>query len=180
VNKLSEKKTQNYIGAVAMAMLALGSQAAPVNAIPPEYGEAANEILNQAAQNGAAAGGVPAVPPIGNIQGHVPNIPGPEPGNQRFCIPAMPVEQQRLIAAQQSGQIGPMPGSNSPIFWTPKRPVTDMQKLRSTMIFILSTAGICSQAGWNPIAQFMCAAGLGLSSYAVSKQVFFAIFKSLS
>ena len=183
VNKLSEKETQNYLGGLAMAVVALGSQAAPVKAIPPEYGEAANEILKQAAQNGAVGGGVPEVPPIGDIGGHVPNIPGPAPGDPRYCIPAMPIEQQRLIAAQQAGQIGAMPGhiqgaSNSPIFWTPKKPVTNIQKLRSTVIFIVSTAGICSQVGWNPIAQFMCAAGLGLSSYAVSKQVFWAIFKS--
>ena len=117
----------------------------------------------------------------------MPNVPGQAPEIPRCYVDAMPIEQQRLIGAQQSGHVGPMPvnldqqgASNSPIFWAPKKPVTDGQKLRSTIIFILSTAGICSQAGWNPIAQFMCGAGLGLSSYAVSKQVFFAIFKSLS
>jgi hypothetical protein len=49
VNKLKEKRVQSYIGAVAIAILTLGSQAKPAYAIPPEYGEAANEMLNQAA-----------------------------------------------------------------------------------------------------------------------------------
>lgn len=177
VNKLSEKKTRNYLGGITMAVIALGSQAAPASAIPAEYGEAANEILNQAAQNGGGVGGAPAVPTIGNIAGQVGDIPGPVPEIPRCYIPAMPIEQQRLIAAQQAGQRGP---ANPPIFWTPPKPVTDMQKLRSTAIFLVSTAGICSQAGWNPIAQFMCAAGLALSSFGVSKTVFFAIFRTLA
>ena len=177
VNKLSDKKTQNYLGGLTMAMIALGSQVAPARAIPPEYGEAANEILNQAAQNGGAVGGAPTVPPIGNIAGQVKDIPGPVPEIPRCYIPAMPVEQQQLIAAQQAGQLGQ---ANSPTFWVPPKPVTDMQKLRSTAIFLVSTAGICSQAGWNPIAQFMCAAGLALSSFGISKTVFFAVFKTLA
>ena len=163
-------------------MIALGSQAAPASAIPPEYGEAANEILNQAAQNGGAVGGAQGVPPIGNIAGQVKDIPGPVPEIPRCYIPAMPVEQQQLLARQQAGQIGAMGErgpANAPIFWTPPKPVTDMQKLRATAIFVVSTAGICSQAGWNPIAQFMCAAGLALGSFGVSKTVFFAIFRTL-
>lgn len=41
VDKLRDKKTQKYLGAVAAAIFALGSQAAPSNAIPPEFGEGA-------------------------------------------------------------------------------------------------------------------------------------------
>jgi hypothetical protein len=103
VNKLKEKRVQSYIGAVAIALLTLGSQAKPTNAIPPEYGEAANEMLNQAAQNGAAAaGGVPQVPPIGKIQGQMPVAPG----NPQNVLYAMPIEQQRIIAAQQTVRWG--------------------------------------------------------------------------
>ena len=181
VNTLSDKKTQKYLGSVAAAAFALGAHASQARAIPAENGETVNNIINQAGQAGAT------VPPIGELQGHVPNVPGggvPE-GNTRCFIPAMPIEQQRLIAAQQAGNIGPghpgaPNGNNSPIFWAPKPPVTDVQRLRSTAIFLLSTAGVCSQAGWNPIAQVMCAAGLALSSYAVSKNVFIAVFRSLS
>ena len=176
VNKLSEKKTRNYIGSVAMAALALGAQVPKAYAIPPEYGEAANNIINQAAQTGAT------VPPIGDIKGHVPNVPGGEvPEVPRCFIPAMPIEQQRLIAAQQAGQLGghlnPQRPASPPTFWSPKAPVTDMQKFRSTLIFIISTAGVCSQAGWNPIAQIMCASGLALSSLAISKPAFIAMFR---
>ena len=77
-------------------------------------------MLNQADQNGAAVGGIPAVPPIGEIHGQVP-VPRVNP---QYHIPAMPIEQQHLIAAQQSGQLGAMPGfqkgAEPPIFWAPK------------------------------------------------------------
>ena len=173
------ERVQKHMVAVAFAALTLGMYTQPASAIPPEYGEAANEMLNQAAQNGAAAGGIPVVPPIGEIHGQVP-VPRVNP---QCHIPAMPIEQQRLIAAQQSGQLGAMPGvqkgAEPPIFWSPKKPLTDAQRLRATAIFLISTAGICSQATWNPIAQIMCAAGLALGSYAISKRTFFAIFKSL-
>lgn len=66
------KKTQNYIESVAMAALALGAQIPKAHAIPPEYGEAANNIINQAAKTGAT------VPLIGDIKGHLTNVPGGE------------------------------------------------------------------------------------------------------
>ena len=174
------KRVQKHMVAVTFAVLTIVMHTQPASAIPPEHGETANEILNQAAQNGAAAGGIPAVPPIGEIRGQVP-VPRVSP---QCYIPAMPIEQQHLIAAQQSGQLGAMPGVQNgpepPIFWAPKKPLTDAQRIRATLIFLFSTAGICSQATWNPIAQIMCAAGLGLGSYAIAKKTFLAIFKSLS
>ena len=51
VNKLSKKETQNYIGVVVASILVLGSQVEPVNSIPAEYNEAANNVvqgINQA------------------------------------------------------------------------------------------------------------------------------------
>lgn len=116
----------------------LGSQAKPANAIPPEYGEAANEILNQAAQNGAVAGGVTEVPPIGKIQGQVPVAQG----NPQYVLGAMPIEQQRLIAAQQASQIGAMPDmpkgaamgqagpTSPPSFYIPNKPVLTEQHIK--------------------------------------------------
>ena len=189
VTVAKNKRVQNHLGAVVIAAFALGMYAQAASAIPAEYGEAVNDILDQAGRTGAAGGGVPAAPPIGEIRGQVP-VPQVNP--QLHNIPAMPIEQQRLIAAQQAGQIGAMPSTiggpavcqpgadQPPIFWSPKKPITEGEKLRATGIFILSTIGICSQAGWNPIAQIMCAAGLGLGSYAVSKKPFLALFRSLS
>ena len=127
------------------------------------------------------------MPPIGEIHGQVP-VPQ---GDQRCYIPAMPIEQQRLLAAQQAGQLGAtpsMPGGpkvghpgadQPPIFWAPKKPTTDAERLRATMVFVVSTLGICSQVSWNPITQIMCAAGLTLGSFAVSKQTFIAVFRTL-
>ena len=94
----------------------------------------------------------------------------------------MPIEQQqRLIAAQQAGQLGghfnPQRPSSPPTFWSPKVPVTNRQKLRSTLIFIVSTTGVYSQAGWNPIAQIMCTSGLALVSLMISKSAFIALFR---
>ena len=88
--------------------------------------EAANEILNQAAQNGVA-GEVLAAPPIGRIEGQVPVAQE----NPQFVVHAMPIEQQRLITAQQMGQIGSMPKgpaidqtgpTNPPLFYRPDKP----------------------------------------------------------
>ena len=117
---------------------------------------------------------------FGQVQGNIPDIPGAGvPEGARYYIPAMPIEQQRAIAAQQARHVNGAikPPATPPIFWSPKKPVTDLQKLRSTMIFIISTAGVCSQAGWNPIAQIMCASGLALGSLAISKPAFIAIFR---
>jgi hypothetical protein len=122
--------------------LTLGSQARPANAIPPEYGEAANEMLNQAAQNGAAAGGIPEVPPIGKIQGQVPVAQG----NPQYVIGAMPIEQQRFIAAQQAGgrripgmaamgQAGPV---GPPSLYIPAKPV--LVAARAANIVAFTTA----------------------------------------
>ena len=54
---MQNKKFQNYAIAVFVSILALGSYAAPSSAIPPEYGEAANNVVGQVQQD---------VPPIGN------------------------------------------------------------------------------------------------------------------
>ena len=116
---------------------------------------------------------------FGQVQGNIPDIPGAGvPEGARYYIPAMPIEQQRAIAAQQARHVNGAikPPATPPIFWSPKKPVTDLQKLRSTMIFTVSTAGVCSQAGWNPIAQIMCASGLPLGSLAISKPAIFRMF----
>ncbi len=68
-----------------IATLTLGSQAAPVNAIPPEYGEAAVNVASEVGQG---------VPPLGDVVEQV----NPIRNNAANVMPAMPIEQQRLIA----------------------------------------------------------------------------------
>jgi len=178
VKKLSDKKTQRYLGSVATAVLVLGTQVGEAKAIPAEYGEAANNIINQAGE-AACQGG----PPIGQIQGNIPDVPGAGvPGGPSYYIPRMPIEDQRRLAAQQARHVNGdiKPPATPPVFWSPKQPKSDFQKLRSTAIFIVSAAGVCSQAGWNPIAAVMCGAGLALSSLAISRPAFFMIVRLIT
>jgi len=188
VNKLKEKRVQSYIGAVAIALLTLGSQAKPANAIPPEYGEAANEMLNRAAQNGAVAGGVPEVPPIGKIQGQVPVAQG----NPQYVIGALPIEQQRLIAAQQAGRIGAMPGmpqgagmgqagpTSPPSFYIPDKPVLAVTRAVNTVAFTTALGVICLNAVWGePVAILMCSSGLMGIAYKLGKEVVIFMAKNI-
>lgn len=189
VHKLKEKRVKSYIGAVAIALLTLGSQARPANAIPPEYGEAASEMLNQAAQNGAVAGGVPEVPPIGKIQGQVPVAQR----NPQYIIGAMPIEQQHLIAAQQAGQIGAMPGmpkgatmgqagpTGPPSFYIPNKPVLPATRAINTVAFTSALGVICLNAAWGePVAILMCGSGLMGIAYKLGKEVVVFIAKNLT
>jgi hypothetical protein len=147
VNKLKEKKFQRHVGALILLILSLGSQVPPVKGIPTEYGEAANEMLNQA---GAA------VPPIGKIKRQVP-VPQ---GNPQCFIPAMPIEQQRLIAAQQAGQgmpIGEIGPTNPPAFYIPGKPKTTLPRALNTLVFTSTLEIICLNAAWSqPVAIMIC------------------------
>ena len=66
---MKNKKFQNYTIAVFVAVLALGSYAAPSSAIPPEFGEAANNVVGQVQQD---------LPPVGNGAGRVDLNLGPK------------------------------------------------------------------------------------------------------
>ena len=163
------------------ALLALGSYAQPSLAIPPEYGEAANEILNQAAQNGAA-GGVPAGPPIGQIQGQVPMAQG----NPQCFISAMPIEQQRLIAAQQMGGMPKGPAinqrgpTNPPLFYIPDKPGSVGTRAVNTVAFTTALRVICLNAVWGePVAILMCSTGLVGVAYKLGKEVVLFMAKNI-
>lgn len=159
------------MSAVFFALLALGSFAQPSSAIPPESGEATNEMLNQAAQNGAA-GGVPAVPPIGDIQGHVPGAPG----IPQFILPTMPLEQRRLIAAQR----GAMPTS-PPSFYIPNKPRLNVTRAANTGAFTTALEVICLNAAWDePVAILMCSSGLVGITYKLSEEVVLFMAKNLN
>ena len=162
VELMKTKRFQSHGTTMFFALLALGSYAQPSSAIPPEYVEAANEILNQAAQNGVA-GEVLAAPPIGRIEGQVPVAQG----NPQFIVNAMPIEQQRLIAAQQMGgmpkgpainQIGP---TNPPSFYIPDKPGSVATRAVNTVAFTTALGVVCLNAAWGePVAILMCSSGL--------------------
>lgn len=61
VNKFKDKNFTSHLGAVALAVITLGSYAAPSNAIPPEYGEAAANFVKDFPQQ-CVPGGNTAVP----------------------------------------------------------------------------------------------------------------------
>ena len=181
VELMKTKRFQSHVTAMFFALLTLVSYAQPSSAIPPEYGEAANEMLNQAAQNGAAAGGTPAVPPIGEIRGQVPVVP---PVNQQYQMPAMPIEQQRLIAAQQAGrgmpiaQLGP---TDPPAFYIPDKPVLKGTRAANTALFTASLGVICLNAAWGePVAVLMCTSGLAGLAYKIGKDIVIFMAKSLT
>ena len=181
VELMKTKRFQSHVTAMFFALLALGSYAQPSSAIPPEYGEAANEILNQAAQNGAA-GGVPAAPPIGQIQGQVPMAQG----NPQYVIPGMTMEQQRLIAAQQMGGMpqGPAIGqrgpTNPPSFYIPDKPRATGPRLVNTVAFTTAVGVICLNAAWGePVAILMCSTGLVGVAYRLGKEVVLFMAKNI-
>ena len=185
VELMKTKRFQSHVTAMFFALLALGSFAQPSLAIPPEYGEAANEILNQAAQNGAA-GGVPATPPIGQIQGQVPMAQG----NPQCVIPAMPAEQQCLIATQQMGGMpkgpeGPAIGqrgpTNPPSFYIPGKPGSVGPRALNTVAFTTALGVICLNAAWGePVAIMMCSTGLVGIAYKLGKEVVLFMAKNIN
>jgi len=186
VSAAKSKRVQKHLVAVVVALFTLGTYSRSASAIPADYGEAANEMLNQAAQNGAAAGNVPAVPPIGQIKGQVPLALE----NQRCTISAMPIEQQHLIAAQQAGQMGPMPGpgiggpngpTNPPAFYIPGKPKAVGPRAANSIAFTTALGIICLNASWGePVAILMCSSGLIGLAYKFGKDVAVFMAKNLT
>lgn len=183
VELMKTKRFQSHVTAMFFAFLALGSYAQPSSAIPPEYGEAANEMLNQAAQNGAT-GGVPAAPPISPIQGQVPVAQR----NPQVIIPAMPIEQQHLIAAQQAGRIRSMagpaigqPGPTDPSsFYLPNKPRSVGFRAVNTIAFTTALGVICLNAAWGePVAILMCSSGLVGLAYKLGQEIILFMTKNI-
>ena len=174
VELMKTKRFQSHVTAMFFAFLALGMYAQPSSAIPPEYGEAA--------QNGAA-GGIPAAPPIGDIKGHVPNVPGggvPE----RCFIPAMPIEQQRLIATQQMGGMPPTIDrggpTNPPSFFIPGKPGSVGIRAANTVAFTTALGVICLNAAWGePVAILMCSSGLVGLAYKLGQEIILFMTKNI-
>ena len=181
VKLMKTKRFQSHMTAIFFALLTLGSYAQPSSAIPPEYGEAVNEMFNQAAQNGVP-GGVPEAPPIGPIAGKVPV----NQGNTQFVLPAMPVEQQRIIAAQQAGYMPKGPAieqikpTDPPSFYIPQKPRAVGPRLVNTVAFTTALGVICLNAAWGePVAIMMCSSGLVGLAYKLAKDVVVFMAKTI-
>ena len=181
VTVANNRRVQNHLGAVVIAAFTLGMYAQAASAIPAEYGEAASEILNQ-------GGGAPAVPPIGDIRGQVP-LPQ---ANPQFHSPAMPVEQQRILAAQQSGQLGATPGmpggpgitregpTSTSSFYLPGKPQLTSSRAINTAAFTTALGVICLNAVWGePVAIIMCSSGLVSLAYSLGKEVVLFMAKNM-
>jgi hypothetical protein len=150
VNKLSQKETRNYLGAIFLAILTLGSQAAPSNAIPAEYGEAAANVVKDIPQQGV-------------------------PGANTKAIPSNPVNIQQLQqqagqkAAQAFGAGGPqiqgvgdqLPQNPNFRPWIPGPPITPQGRAANSAALMISLTVICMNGAWgSPWAAVVCAGGL--------------------
>jgi hypothetical protein len=149
VNKFKDKNFTSHLGAVALAVMTLGSYATPSNAVPPEYGEAATNVLKDIPQQ---------------------CVPG---GNT--AIPNNPVDMQQLYeqsgqrAAQAFGAGGPqIQGANAaqppkPPFvpYIPGPPGTPWGQTANSVALMLSLGVICLNGAWgSPWAAVVCAGGL--------------------
>ena len=150
-----------------MAIFALGSQAAPSNAIPPEFGERA--------VNAAQGVGQQPISDPGKVAGI---LKGPGLSQQDLAMlraqQAAGVANIGANAAQgnpvpnqlgQIGQAGPGNLNNPPIqpnqqfqavkvpaWWLPPAPVTPVGRYANTLGLIASVGWICLNGAWgNPI-----------------------------
>ena len=148
VDKFKDKNFTSHLGAVSLAVLALGSHAATSNAIPPEYGEAAANALQD----------IPQQP-----------VPG---GNT--VLPNNPADIQQLHqqtgqkAAEVLGPKGPLiQGANAAqpqklhVPYIPGPPATEWGQTANSVALMVSLGIICLNGAWgNPWAAVVCAGGL--------------------
>lgn len=143
VNKFKDKGFRNHLGAAAFTVFTLGSFAGPSNAIPPEYGQAASNVLKDIPQQGV-------------------------PGGNTKVIPNGPVDIQQLYqqAAQAFGAGGPpIQGANDVklpfVPYIPGPPVTTVGQTANSIALMLSLGVICLNGAWGkPWAAVVCAGGL--------------------
>jgi hypothetical protein len=89
----------------------------------------------------------------------------------------MPIEQQRLIAAQQAGKVGGMPigqigPTNPPSFYIPDKSILVGPRAVNTVAFTTALGVICLNAVWGePVAILICSSGLVGIAYKLGKEV---------
>lgn len=143
VNKLSEPRIQRYLGSVAMAVIALVGHVKPSNAIPPEYGEAAANVLQDLPQQG---------------------MPGKPQG---FVQDAVGINQLQQKAAQAINTQGPQINNNVQaqrerfIPLIPGPPTTNAGQIANSLALLFSVGVICANGAWGNVwAATVCAGAL--------------------
>lgn len=154
VNKLSDKKTQNHLVNIVIALVALGSQAAPVNAIPPEYGEAAANVAQEVGQD---------VPPLGGVVGKVnPQPPIPNDVGQAGRVNLNTRGAGPNINGPNLGQNGMPHKPIQPAWRLPGPPMSPVGQYVNTVFLIGSVGWICLNASWgNPVFAYGCVGIVG-------------------
>ena len=149
VNLVKNKKFQSCVVSVLSTIFTLGSYARPASAIPIEYGEAANQVLQNANQG-------QAVPELGNAAVQ----------QAQQMIPPNPIPEQ-LQQVGQAGRVNFNPPPPPPIqpgqpvkvpAWRiPPPPVTAMGQYANTAVLIGAVGWICLNGAWgNPIFMAGC------------------------
>lgn len=177
VNKLSEKETRSYLGAIFVAILALGSQASPSHAIPPEYGEAAAEATKGAGQQAVNLGNaeVCGTQQLPN-QRIVPEVPG-----QKTCVNSfhnVPVNTPQGSMVLNGNTLNG--NAQSLANWQdknkalglalPNPPVSATGRKLNTIALVASGLWICLNGAWgNPVFFGGC---LGMLLTAAGKSIF--------
>lgn len=154
VKILENKKFQRHIISVAGAIVVVATSTS-AKAMPPEAGEAAVNAINNAMKAGGE--GIPLVEGIVNR------------GAERLPIDRLnPANLTPPPPPSQIPPVGNMPANmpaNPPVLaekglWLPAKPITQSGQILATTSFIGALTTICLQAGFNPIATFMCASGV--------------------
>lgn len=156
---VKSEKFQRYMGSVGFAVLAVASRAHPVAAIPPEYGEAAANIVEGVGQN---------VPPLGDLAGTT-NVganaaqgaaqaggiyqgpPGAHyvPGAGHYHNPLQTGAHKALEKPHTAWKL-------------PGPPTSVGGQYGNTALLIGSVAWICLNASWgNPVFAYGCLGILG-------------------
>lgn len=152
INLVQNEKFQNHCISVASALVTLSFYATPASAIPPEYGEAVNGIVNNMD---------PVVPPVGagtiNAQQNVLPKGVGEPGRVNLYGQNghLPINGQNPIGVPQK-PIQP------PACKLPGPPLSSAGQYTNTVFLIGSVGWICLNASWgNPVFAYGCVGIVG-------------------
>lgn len=144
VNKFKDKNFTSHLGAVALAILTLGSYAAPSNAIPPEYGEAAVNAVKDIPQQCVPGGNTKVVPPVDIHQLH-------QQSGQAFGAGGPQIQGANAAQPRKPAFVPYIPGP----------PGTQWGQTVNSVALMLSLGVICINGAWgNPWAAVVCAGGL--------------------
>lgn len=149
VNVAKSERFKNHLVSVAGALVTIGFYAAPVSAIPPEYGEAVNDLVNNMDQ---------VVPPLGNPEGVAGIAANGMNVGQRNPVP------NNLGQIGQAGRVNlnnphipPVKPIKVPAWRLPPSPVTPAGQYANTILLVGSIGWICLNGAWgNPIFMTGC------------------------